>query len=137
MDDDGISLDHSRNTTANQRVLPHESTSEDEYARYTANGAAYVRNVRPAALKEVGNVRQHFVRAGTDFYQKENTARFSWKYLFRHDDLCRSGDRGTAPGERHPTLDALCAFAPFPSVMAIRQFIEAHEAGICNGGAEP
>ncbi|MCB0564043.1 MAG: 2-oxoacid:acceptor oxidoreductase subunit alpha, partial [Phaeodactylibacter sp.] len=121
VDDDGIPYRTIPGTHPTKGSFFTRGTSKDEYARYTENGAAYVRNV-DRLLKKWETAKQYV--PAPDFYQKEN--KHSHGLIFFGTTTYAALEAMELLREKGINLDAMRLRA-FPFSDSVRQFIEAHE----------
>ncbi|MCB0558278.1 MAG: 2-oxoacid:acceptor oxidoreductase subunit alpha [Lewinellaceae bacterium] len=121
VDDDGIPYRTIPGTHPTKGSFFTRGTSKDEYARYTENGAAYVRNV-DRLLKKWETAKKYV--PAPEFYQKGNN--HSHGLIFFGTTTYAALEAMELLQAKGINLDAMRLRA-FPFSDSVRQFIEAHE----------
>ena len=121
VDNDGITYRTIPGTHPTKGAFFTRGTSRDEYAQYTEDGAAYVRNVDRLAHKWE-TAKQYM--PGPELYQGKNQSTFG--VLFFGTTTYAALEAVDMLAEQGITLDAMRVKA-FPFTDAVKQFIESHE----------
>ena len=121
VDGDGITYRTYPGTHPTKGSFFTRGTSRDEYAAYTENGAAYVRNME--RLTKKFNTAKNMVHA-PEFYQKKNTSKYG--LIFYGTSTYAALEAIDLLKEQGTPVDAMRVRA-FPFSQAVNDFIDAHE----------
>lgn len=121
VDGDGITYRTYPGTHPTKGSFFTRGTSRDEYAAYTENGAAYVRNME--RLTKKFNTAKNMVHA-PEFYQKKNNSKYG--LIFYGTSTYAALEAIDLLKEQGTPVDAMRVRA-FPFSQAVNDFIDAHE----------